>query len=594
MKTETEHFSIEVAAGRDSGLRKQFAPLAEGAVQGIHHVVPWLHPDHFTYASNIGTLIGGIIAANRDPKKNDLRNSPLFSLSITAGSQLLDGLDGSFARYLDKINPGSIDFEKGQLMDAGNDRLQEAELAILRQVAAYKRGDKLGQVLALLAGITNPIPSALRAEAEAQGIKIGEIGNNLLEFFGTRAGRFLLGTAATVYPNIDDVPLQKLLDGLTIAANITTAVSRYNAVKSGKKQEIIDDKFIDAGAKRAHFLWGLTGAIWGASIATYVMLNKQGANGTDVGEKFDPQLHKDVLTEYSKYKGKYYVSYLNWITSEARFHNIPIVFVGGTVTDFIGPQTEFDIDVRSKTIRLIDPNKPSPTRGNGTRKDIDAITFSDDPLKYQVFRETLSRFEKREEREGYPAPSISIEPARYEGKGWPERKPQTQMVTGWNVDENSVPYLMFEHIHHKIPVKSIERWTLVVPSEDENDPDLEIPMFNPVGHLLCYSLRVPSGVKKKDLAEKTDDNGNNYSKISLLENLAFQTIQAGILEGEDCFDDYFKGWFGYIEELTRSTELSIRIKKLVTGLYWSTVGTDMSQGGGIFKYLGPFKDKFSG
>ncbi len=596
MKTEVKDFTVDALGGRDSGIRKTIAPLAEGVIREIHDAVPWLHPDHLTYGSNVGTLVGGLLTLRSDQDRKNFFSSPEFSLLVTAGSQLLDGFDGSLARYLDKIKPGSIDFKRGQLMDVGNDRLQEGELAIIRQHAAGKRNDKLGNALAFLAGVTNPVPSLIRAEAETNGVIIEEAGNNAFQFLGTRPGRFLLGTLATIYPKIGEVPVQQLLDGLTIAANVSTSIARLNAIKSTERSPIQTDE-MTAAAERAHFLWGLTGVIWWASIATYIDLNRRSSNSALTDNSVEGHsLTREQATEMrEKEERRYYKSQLRRIVAEAKQHNIPLVFVGGAVTDFLGWDTTYNIDAKNRTIRLINPNPASPTRDNNTRKDVDAITFTPDRTCYDEFRRALSDFEQEEKSLGMPFASISIEPTRYEGKDWPERNPITQMVTGWNVDKDGNPSFVYGSHHHQIPQKTLEPWTLIVPSEDE-EPDLEIPMLNPIGHLLCYDLRTASGFKKKDEEIKTDKDGNQYTKIDLLENLAYETIIAGVFEGEDYMgSEYFDEWFNYAHNLHYTSESLTRFKRVLTRAFWnSSLGKNMSQGVGTFRILDKLKDQFAG
>lgn len=151
----------------------------------------------------------------------------------------IDGLDGALARLRKKLYPHEAYLADGEKVDTSYDRGDELVKGLARMFAAAERNDMLGLTAAALATFTNPIPSVLRAEAEKRGVDVDENGRNLLELFGTRGGRAFMGILATAFPEITvkgkKIPLQTILDSLTISLNLIVAYDRYNRISTGTK-----------------------------------------------------------------------------------------------------------------------------------------------------------------------------------------------------------------------------------------------------------------------------------------------------------------------------------------------------------------------
>ncbi len=161
-----------------------------------------------------------------------------------------------------------------------------------------------------------------------------------------------------------------------------------------------------------------------------------------------------------------------------------------------------------------------------------------------------------------------------------------QFVTAFETDTQKMPHLAFGVIDRAITPASIAPWKV------DLGYGVQITTFNPVAHTLCYFLRVPSGLKKKD-KEPFSDGTRSYSKISLLEGLALQTIDEGMLEGVD-YADMHKEWFAYIETLLKRPDPLTKLKGIIMRIYWDTIGTEVSHGKGAFVKLSRHSDAFSG
>lgn len=279
-------------------------------------------------------------------------------------------------------------------------------------------------------------------------------------------------------------------------------------------------------------------------------------------------------------KGNSYVEILSAVGQYCQEHGLDHRFVGGTLTDLIGPQTEFGIDIFKRTVTLKNPNDPTSERSDGTVKDIDMVVFTPDQSKFLEARREFAEWGSRAKSQGLVFPTISLEAARY--PHWPRRNNLTQFVTAWEVDGKGIPHLAFGSIDETIKSASIEPWKI------DLGGGTQITTFNPVAHALCYSLRVPSGIKPKDMEiiGRYDDSviGSPFSKMLLVE---------GLRNGVN-YNDVFREWADYIEALSKGSDLMIRLKRIITGVYWNTVGTQISHGSGIFGRLSVMGNKFTG
>lgn len=254
-----------MSATRNSPLRRLAGVPAEYAAKELHRVAPGISADHITFAGLGGVVLGSAIAATGE--------NPNLAMGILTASSSLDGLDGPMARLIKAEDPSKAN-PHGGLIDAGADRIQEGAMGASRIIAADKRGDKKGKILAFVSTVSNGIPSFIRAISESRGISVSESGGNILGFFGTRTGRTITGTLATAYP--EEVVkikvgnksikfnLQHGLDALNIAANSFTTISRLRAIFFPKEnQKPLEQKVIKEAKERA--------VVMGATFAANVM-----------------------------------------------------------------------------------------------------------------------------------------------------------------------------------------------------------------------------------------------------------------------------------------------------------------------------------
>lgn len=273
MKVECSPSNFESEVTRNSRLRETTADLVQKVTEKLHHRFPELSPTHLNLMGVAGVSLGAWLAERRNRKKETLSSlPPLIVLSV---SSLLDAFDGSLARLIAREDPRKVDFFKGQLFDAGSDRLQELTMALSRIVSANKRGDKIGETAAILAVVTNPLPSVARSLSESSGRVVPEAGKGPLGFLGTRVGRAVVGIASTVFPEVSKMPLQTSLDALTGVANVVTTIDRvHQGIKSDSFGDLAPEKRKEATA-RAKTLLVLTGVTFGATLFTYRRLRQK-------------------------------------------------------------------------------------------------------------------------------------------------------------------------------------------------------------------------------------------------------------------------------------------------------------------------------
>ncbi len=224
-------------APRNSRLREFSRKPTEKMAQLLHTVFPWLTPNELTLLGTAG--LGGLVLYTAKLEKEgkiDFATS-LQLLGLFLGISGTDALDGALARYKKKVGKeDSHDSSVGQLVDSLSDRVQEAFSSWLAMYRAAEQGDKLWLVTATLTALTNPLSSLVRAYAEKNGITVPESGKNILEFLGTRVGRFGVGTLHYVSPiQVGGTSVQGIADGLTAVATVKTTLSRVEAVQATTK-----------------------------------------------------------------------------------------------------------------------------------------------------------------------------------------------------------------------------------------------------------------------------------------------------------------------------------------------------------------------
>lgn len=220
------------AETRNSSIRQYLAFIPESTARTVHRILPNLSPNHVTLASSLATLYVGIQAGRRNINGEvDFAHSR-GELVVLALAQGLDFFDGSLAREIKKVGDREHDSRLGGMLDSLNDRWGALVMGVSRMASANRRGDRYGEFVARLATLTNPWPSYLRAEGEANLKVFPESGKNPLEFFGTHAGRTLLAIPATLYPSLKlevfgkKFTLQNVTDTITTISNVVTMVQR--------------------------------------------------------------------------------------------------------------------------------------------------------------------------------------------------------------------------------------------------------------------------------------------------------------------------------------------------------------------------------
>ena len=179
---------------------------------------PNLTADHITYTGSSLVALGALV---RTVLEVFGQNNFLPPLGLIGLGVAFDGLDGAVARQKNPDDKSS----HGVIVDVLNDRTQESVLALSRIATASLRKDSFGVLAATFAGLTNPLPSLIRAMVEEKGMIVAESGKNPLSFLGTRLRQVGLAVSATVYPQTNiplvNEPMQPSFDALTTLANIS-------------------------------------------------------------------------------------------------------------------------------------------------------------------------------------------------------------------------------------------------------------------------------------------------------------------------------------------------------------------------------------
>lgn len=550
-----------ISETRNSPLRQIIAPLTEGLARGIYKRASWISPTMINFVGT-GLVFVGSIIANKHPR--------WATFFIGTGSGM-DGIDGSLAREIDRNIPGSVNFEQGAIFDTLGDKIQELILALSRGKVARNKGDSLGEKLALTSAITNPLPSTFRAYSEFCGNDVPESGNGIFGLIGTRPGRAVLGTIATVVPEFKGFPVQPVLDTLITASNIKTSFDRLRIALKGT-DKLLPEKVRQEAQVRLIAL-GLFGITAAGSLAAYFILNRKEDSALEETHKLEKRRYLEILGQIEQYCQEMGLNHR---------------FVGGTFTDFIGPNTEFKIDTEIKRIQLIHSNGSTMTRTDKTIKDVDLVVFNPDRNKFLEAKEEFRSWRLEAQKNGLPYPNISAEAAWH--PGWPERKKLGQMVSVFEFDENGQPYLVFGSIKQPISPESLDPWEVII------EDGASITTFNPIGHLECYHLRNPSGIKKKDTEPIGSYDGAGkkpYSKLDLLERLSEEVAEEGKKRGVD-FEKIFNDWIVYARALQHDPDLLIRSKAVMLRAYWATIGTPLAHGVGLLRGLSTLSNRFTG
>ena len=232
---------------QNSGLRKYSGPITEKISLGLMKVIPDITANDITMTGLL-TVVAGAALTIIPESLLGFDFTPLAIALMTGGSSL-DVLDGAMARIQ---KTAGVD---GALLDLKADRWQETGLVLARITTASMRKDPLGVAAAAMAGITNPLPSWLRAQVEEVDSVVPESGAKPIGFLGTRAMRAVFGIGATGFSEISfpgtEQSIQPMLDLITAFSNIYTTFERAGILQKAKKKELAinsDPKIKELGA----------------------------------------------------------------------------------------------------------------------------------------------------------------------------------------------------------------------------------------------------------------------------------------------------------------------------------------------------------
>lgn len=242
--------------GRGSFVRKITQAPVLSLVNFLHRTFPELTANQITLSGLAGSIIGSKLAVMS--QKPDSAISKSAALTTLLVSDSMDAIDGSLARAIAAGNHGSGDSKTGILLDVGSDRITELIKAVSRMAIARERQNNFGEILALVSGITNSLPSLVKAYVESsKGLHVKEAGSGLLGLLGTRAGRAVINDFSTVYPQIGRVSFQPIADTLEITSNLATAKGRLDVLNSNSPSFLSDEEKAIADT-RFKLLLGLT------------------------------------------------------------------------------------------------------------------------------------------------------------------------------------------------------------------------------------------------------------------------------------------------------------------------------------------------
>jgi len=250
--------SLSVSETRNSPIRGQIAFVPEKIATVVHKRLPALSPTMLTAASAVATLAATTLATVRNLREETSLNGSKTEAGLLIGALALDFEDGALAREFNRLSeeeaarvketgeeiPEKHNTRWGGMWDALNDRWGAAVMGISRIIVANQKGNKYGELMATLATLAQSWPSYFRARGESNLEVFPESGRNILEFFGTHAGRTLLAIPATLYPfNIRvgvlgkeiNLTFQEIADTVSATANIVTTIRR---IRGGTPMEL--------------------------------------------------------------------------------------------------------------------------------------------------------------------------------------------------------------------------------------------------------------------------------------------------------------------------------------------------------------------
>lgn len=225
----------------NSPLRKIFGPLTDGTARFLIKNIPGIKADHITYAGLGLTVVGSIASLILPEKKVSKLKASLISLALMLFGVGFDAIDGAVARNSKK--PKDYHELDGMLTDVVHNRIGETVMALARIIASGLRKDPIGAGLATMAGVTSPYPSVARAESEALGVKVPELGKNPpTAKLGTRVPRAIFAIVGTAFPVVkikgNTIHVQRITDSLTLIGNVSSLAERRGVLKKVRRGEI--------------------------------------------------------------------------------------------------------------------------------------------------------------------------------------------------------------------------------------------------------------------------------------------------------------------------------------------------------------------
>lgn len=239
-------------------------------------------------------------------------------------------------------------------------------------------------------------------------------------------------------------------------------------------------------------------------------------------------------------------------------------FVGGmSYGGLLNNDTTYTIDVPKRRITLKNHNPLLLLRPDKSVRDIDFILCSYAPEKIQPLKRFLNKLKWQIRLKLSYTPPISFEGLAQYGS-----KPLglLRFVTTMQI-QRGVAYLVFDKISQAVSPESLEAWTVVL------EDGTAYTTRNPIADYYAYQFRSPAGIKPKD-----------HDKVARLKNLVDTMIVEGKKHTIDYMsEEYFAPWQTFIDDIQTSTIPSVKFNRMVTKLYWSTIGTTLAHGRGIGK-----------
>lgn len=269
MSLENPYFAHIDTKQTVSPLRKVAGPLLQKITEEFHEKLPDISANHITAASAVISVIGSLVA--KDITTNTGKRN-ILALSLLGGGILLDGLDGTLARHIKTENPEQGDSGLGGIYDSSSDFIKDLSMNVIRIIQAHNRDDQLGETLAYATTVTNPLARFIYQNAVGKGYDIPEIGRDPLDFFGGHVGKPPTFAIATAYPEVNNVPVQNILDATTTVGNVYSMVMNTTQLP---EEPTLNESARKTGYLRSRLHIFTSAATLAVAAGTYYALNKR-------------------------------------------------------------------------------------------------------------------------------------------------------------------------------------------------------------------------------------------------------------------------------------------------------------------------------